>query len=184
VACVASRLLVKDSVQALKYSRRITSASGFSLAEVSVATALVGLFVSALVLMGSNLLSVLRSTKENANASQLLQERVEQLRIGNWLQITDASLVASKFLAADADSAGGFTLPVETVTIEAYPPNGTPAARIVRKNHNTVVVVANPNLKNERMVRVDVNLSWLGTPNQRPRSRATSTLIAKGGTSK
>ena len=106
------------------------------------------------------------------------------MRIASWLQITDATLVASRFLASDADSAAGLTRPVETITIEAYPPNGSPAVRIVRKNQLSLIVAANPNLKDERMVRVDVNLSWQGTPNQRTRSRATSTLIAKGGTSK
>lgn len=165
-----------------KWSR---SDGAFTLLETSVAVALVGIFISFLGVTNSNVLGLLRTAKDNVSASQALQERVEEMRIANWVQITDASYLANTLFAASASSTGTISKPVETITVSAYPAKvGFGVAKIVRQNNVTSVVSSNSALENERMVRVDVNLTWNGFPRNRQRVRAASVLVAKGGITK
>lgn len=163
------------------------SECGISLVEVTVAVAMAGLFISALTLMSSNILRLLRTAKDDVSASQALQERVEEMRIANWAQITDTTYLANTLLSTASDSTGGLANPVETVTVTAYRSTGadpTIRARVIRQNNAALIVTSNSNLKNERMVRVDIDLSWKGYPRSRQRERATTALIAQGGITK
>ena len=163
------------------------SECGISLVEVTVAVAMAGLFISALTLMSSNILRLLRTAKDDVSASQALQERVEEMRIANWAQITDANYLANTLLSTASDSTGGLANPVETVTVTAYRPTGadpTIRARVIRQGNAATIVTSNSNLTNERMVRVDIDLSWKGYPRSRQRQRATTALIAQGGITK
>lgn len=158
---------------------------GFTLIETSVAVALVGMFVSFLLATSSNVLGLLRTAKDNVSASQALQERVEEMRIANWVQITDAQFLADQLFPRSANSTQALSAPVETITVSAYPPKiGSTAAQVRREKNVTRVVSANLALKNERMVRVDVNLTWTGFPRNRPRARAATVLVAQGGITK
>jgi hypothetical protein len=158
--------------------------SGETLVEAAVAVATVGTFVAALTLMGSSLLGLIRTANENASVNQAIQERVEQMRIANWLQITDATYLASAF-AVSTDSGKPLNAPTETITVSAYPAKaGSTPVKVVRSNGSTQIVSSNADLANERMVRVDVSVAWKGFPRNRPRLRATTALIAKGGVSK
>src|SRR4051812_24205250 len=89
--------------------------SGETLLEAAVAVATVGTFVAVLTLMGSSLLALLRSANDGASVNQAMQERVEQMRIANFLQITDASYLQGA-LAAGSDSAKNQNAPTETIT--------------------------------------------------------------------
>jgi hypothetical protein len=172
-------------IASLPSAKRLTSQSGFSLLESAVATTLAGLFLSMLMVMSSNVLGLLRTSKDNVSASQALQERVEQMRIANWLQITDSDYLADALLAAGSDSAGNLGSPIETVTVSAYPAKaGFTAAQATRQNGTNQVISSNAALKDERMVRVDISLTWKGFPRNRQRVRATTALIAKGGIAK
>lgn len=161
--------------------------AGFTLLEAAVAVAIAGVFLSTLLAMSSNLLGLLRTAKDNISATQAMQERVERLRIANWLQITDASFLANALMATPSESTSGLGNPVETITVTAYR-NGvadpTVRAVVVRQNGGTRIVALNAALKDERMVRVDLDLRWEGFPRNRARQRATTTLIAKGGIAK
>jgi len=162
-------------------------AAGFTLIEAVVTVAMVGLFLSALMVMNSNVLALLRTAKDNASASQTVQERVERMRIANWVQITDANYIASTLLGNASASTGSLGNPVETVSVTGYRSTGdVPGmrAKVVRQNNATQIVLSNAALKDERMVRVEVNLTWRGFPRNRLRERATTALIAKGGITK
>ena len=161
--------------------------AGFTLLEAAIAVSIVGVFLSTLLAMSSNVLGLLRTAKDNVSATQTLQERVETMRIANWAQITNAAYLANTLLATPPDSSAGLGEPIETVTVTAYRDgvaDSTVRAEAVRQNGGTRVITANPALQNERMVRVDVQLRWRGFPNNRPRERVITTLIAKGGIAK
>jgi hypothetical protein len=163
------------------FSRR---PAGETLVEAAVAIATVGSFVAALSLMGSSLLALLRSANDGATVNQAMQERVEQMRIANFLQITDASYLQGA-LAAGSDSAKNLNSPTETITVSAYPAKaGSTPVQITRTNAGAQIVTSNPDLQNEKMVRVDISLAWKGFPRNRPRLHATTALIAKGGMAK
>ena len=145
--------------------RALRSECGVSLVEVTVAVAMAGLFISALTLMSSNILRLLRTAKDDVSASQTLQERVEEMRIASWGQITDAAYPANTLLSTAPDSTGGVANPVETVTVTAYRSTGadpTIRARVSLQNNSALIITSNSNLKDERMVRVDIDLSWKG----------------------
>lgn len=161
--------------------------AGVSLIEAAVAVTMAGLFISALLATSSNAFGLLRTAKDNISASQALQERVEKMRIANWLQITDVNYLANTLLASNSESTGGLADPIETITVTAYragAADATVRAEAIRQNNAPRIVLANTGLKDERMVRVDVSLTWRGFPRNRQRERATTALIAKGGITK
>jgi len=165
--------------------KRKSGSAAFTLIEVTVAIAMVGTFVSFLLATNSNVLGLLRTAKDNVSASQALQERVEQMRIANWVQITDAAYLKNTLFAANTNSTGALSTPVETITVSAHPARaGFATAQIVRQNNVTTIVSTNAALKDERMVRVDVKLVWKGFPRNRQRVRATTALVAQGGITK
>jgi uncharacterized protein (TIGR02598 family) len=165
--------------------RHALLAQGFTLLETSVAIGMLGLFIAMLMVMNSNILGLLRNSKDNVAASQALQERVEQMRIANWLQITDATYLSGTLFAAPGESAQALPGIVEKITVSAYPPKtGSLPAQVVRSNNATQIIKSNDLLKDERMVRVDLELTWKGFPRNRSRIRATTAIIAKGGITK
>ena len=161
------------------------SHDGFTLVETTLAIAMLAIFIAMLMVMNSNILGLLRNSKDNVAASQALQERVEQMRIANWLQITDATYLSGTLFSTPSESAGVLPSAVEKITVSAYPPKtGSVAARVVRSNGSAQIITSNDALKEERMVRVDLELTWTGFPKNRPRLRATTAIIAKGGITK
>ena len=148
--------------------------------EAVVAVATLGTFVAALTLMGSSLLALLRSANESATVNQAIQERVEQIRTAGWVQTTDPTYLQG-ILAAGSDSGKALTSPTETITVSAYPPNGSTPLEVVRSNGVSQTNSTNANLPKEQMVRVDLSVAWKGFPRSRPRLRATTVLLAKGG---
>jgi IS5 family transposase len=166
-----------------KFRRRLRIA-GYAMVEANIAIALVGSFISGMVVVNGNLLGMLKSMKESSASTQALQERVEQMRIANWAQITDANYVSTKLMNSSTASSNALAGVVETITISAYPdPTVTAAVKVKRQGAATQVVAANSDLDDQRMVQLQVELTWTGAE-KRPHSRATTALIAKGGISK
>ena len=158
---------------------------GFTLIETTLSITMLALFIAMLLVMNSNILGLLRNSKDNVSASQALQERIEQMRIANWAQITDADYLVDA-LQTNANSSA-MTLPgvIEKISISAYPPvAGSPAMQLTRSKGVARLVTPNTNLKEERMVRVDLELSWEGFPQKRRRLRMATATIAKGGITK
>jgi hypothetical protein len=137
-----------------------------------------------MIVVSSHVLGLFRSSQATIAANQTLQERMELIHTANWLQITDANYLATEFLSTDAKPTAGLTQPIETLTISAYPEKPGMVARLVRENHVTRVLVSNPLLKNERMVRVDLTLRWQGFPGNRERTRMTTSLVSRTGSIK
>ena len=96
------------------------SQDGFTLTETVVAAAISALFLSSLFTMNLSSMETIRSAKESTVASQVLQQRMESMRIANWHQITDAAWVRDNLLNIEA--AGGDQLKnlVETATLVPY----------------------------------------------------------------
>src|SRR4051794_35699525 len=119
--------------------------SGETLIEAVVAVATLGTFVAALMVMGSSILALLRSANESATVNQAIQERVEQIGMAGWVQSTDPPYLKG-VLAASSDSAAALPSPTETITVSAYPPNGSTPLQVVRSNGTTQTVSTNANL--------------------------------------
>ena len=144
---------------------------------------MVSTFVAAVMVMDANVLGLIKTGKETTSANQALQERVEQMRIANWVQITDASYVSTNLLNTATGSAVGLPGVTETLTVSsATSPSLTPA-KVTRSGNSVQVNTSNSALQNERLVRVDVKLVWNGM-DRRQHTRSTCALIAKGGIAK
>jgi hypothetical protein len=158
--------------------------AGFTLIETTLAIAMLGLFISMLLVMNSNVLGLLRNSKDNVSASQALQERVEQMRIANWVQISDTDYLKEKLLATSTGSASSLPDATETITVSAYPAKAGASVRVTRSKNAARIDSLNTALQQERMVRVDVELNWEGFPQKRRRTRVATAIIAKGGITK
>ena len=113
----------------MKFSAtRHAGTAGFSLIELNVATGMISAFVAAVMMMNANLLGIIKTAKESCSANQALQERVEQMRIANWTQITDANYIAANLLNTATGSAVGLPKLVETLTVTSPAHTSLPPA--------------------------------------------------------
>jgi Prokaryotic N-terminal methylation motif len=157
---------------------------GFSLLEVNIAVALTLIGLTGCFAANANLLGMLKAANQGASASQSIQERVEQMRIANWLQITDSNYLKTALLSSPTASARSLPGCTETLTLTAYPPpvsGGGPSTRLTGSN-GQVAIVSNDNaLKDNPMVKADWVVTWTVAGNQSVRTRSGSVLVAKGG---
>jgi hypothetical protein len=156
---------------------------GATILEAVLAGALIALFMAGLFEMNARNIQLLKTGKESFAATIVLEERLEQLRCGKWTEITSAAFVQT-ILAAPPSSGGQLPALSEQITITAYPPAAPPAAAItVTRSAAGAVAVASDNalMPKEDLVRVDLRVTWTGTPGQRTRTRELSTMIADRG---
>ena len=154
---------------------------GFTFVEVMGAAMLVAVFLSGAFYANSRGLNMLRSSRETAIASKILQERMEELRGMTWTDVTDSSSLKSNYATA-TDSAAGLApnILTETLTVTAWPTAGT-AIKITRSATGTVALVTdNVDLDVQSAVLITVRAAWTGA-GARSRVRETSTVIANGG---
>lgn len=157
---------------------------GFSILEANIAVALTLVSLAGCFAANANFMALLKSAEQAAAASQSIQERVEEMRIANWVQITDVNYLQNNLVSSP--TASEQTLPgcVETVTVSLYPPPPSGAAastKITRNNGQVVVESTDDTLKDTAMVKVDWLVSWKPRSDQTVRSRSGTVLVAKGG---
>src|SRR3954470_23282477 len=97
--------------------KRLASCAGFSLVENMLACMVIAIGLAGTYTLNSQTMSTLRMAKDEASASQVLQQRVEQMRIANWQRISSPTWLATGVLNAPADGSAGLTALNETVTI-------------------------------------------------------------------
>src|SRR5438094_4995794 len=93
---------------------------GFALIECTIATGISALFLSTLFLMNSSTMDTIQMARQSACASQVLQQRIESMRIANWHQVTDASWLLANLMNADAPGASQLKDMSETLTLVPY----------------------------------------------------------------
>src|SRR3712207_5115098 len=75
-----------------------TAQGGTTLLETSIAACTAAMFLGSLFTMNITAMKNIRVAREASSASQVLQQRVEAMRIANWHQITDPTWVSSNLL--------------------------------------------------------------------------------------
>ena len=154
--------------------------AAFALVETMTSVGVIALFIAAMIVMTSNVLGLLRSSRDTITASQSLQKRTEEIRMANWLQITNPAFLTTHVFTPPEESSLGLAGYTETITISPYPADPTVAnAKIIRKNGAWEVAATNPSLKNQRMVQVDVSVNWTGVPNSKYHTRTSTSLVAR-----
>lgn len=157
---------------------------GFSLLEANMAVALSLMTLAGCFAANANFLAVLKSSNQAASASQSVQERVEQMRIANWLQITDPNYVKTNLIGSATASARSLPNCTETLTLSAYPEpvsGGSTPTKLTRTGGEVTVISTNPSLKSTAMVKAEWTLAWKPSAAGPARSRTGTVLVAKGG---
>jgi uncharacterized protein (TIGR02598 family) len=164
---------------------RLRGQRGFSLIETTIAAGVSALFLVMLFSSNSASMQTLKMGRETACASQILQQRVESLRIANWHQITDAEWLKTNLL--DADAPGSELLKAETETLMLIPYGSSTAGNTqLTRTHgaSTTIVSRNEELLAESAVKIIWTVNYTGAPNDRARTRQTVAIVAKGGVAK
>jgi uncharacterized protein (TIGR02598 family) len=157
---------------------------GFSLIEATVAAAISALFLSSLFAMNIQSMEAIRSAKESTCASQVLQQRMESLRIANWHEITDAMWLRDNLLNADVPGSAQLNHLSETLTLVPYGSSNVGNTQLVRTGGSASVVNQNSNLLTENAVKVIWTLEYTGAPNDHAATRQIAAILAKGGVAK
>src|SRR5947209_1744671 len=158
--------------------------SGFALIECTIATAISALFLGSLFLMNSSAMDTIQMARQSACASQVLQQRIESMRIANWHQVTDTSWLTANLLNADAPGSNQLKNVSETVTLVPYGSNTVGNTQITRTNGGVSVVSSNSALLGENAVKIIWTVNYTGVPNDRTISRQVVAILAKGGVAK
>jgi hypothetical protein len=157
---------------------------GSTLIESAIAAAICALFLGSLFTVNTSTMETIRMARETACASQVLQQRVEALRIANWHQITDANWIRANLLNSDAAGSNGLKNVSETLTLAPYGSGSTSTTQLVRANGAATIVTQNSSLLTESAIKVIWTVNFTGAPNDRASTRQTVAILAKGGVAK
>src|SRR2546423_11086891 len=155
--------------------------TGFALIECTIATAISALFLGSLFLMNSSAMDTIQMARESACASQVLQQRIESMRIANWHQVTDGNWLATNLLNIDAPGANQLRAVSETLTLVPYGSSTVGNTQLTRTNGSVSIVSTNSALLGENAVKIIWTVNYTAAPNNRPISRQIVAILAKGG---
>jgi murein L,D-transpeptidase YcbB/YkuD len=158
--------------------------AGTTLIETTIAAAVSALFLGSLFSINTAAMQTVKMARETASASEILQQRIESLRIANWHQVTDATWLKNNLLNTAASGTAALKNVAEQLTLVPYGSATTGNTQLVRSTNGTVTIVNSQSLLPENAVEVIWTLTYSGTPNDRPMTRQVVTILAKGGVAK
>ncbi len=151
---------------------------GFTLVESIVAIAVGLLAMVVFYVSSSQALRLIRSGKQMANASQLVQMRLETIRLAtSWASVTTPSEL-QKLVTDVAPSSANLSDEAESYIVTPYPSNGS--SLTVARSVAGAMSSGGTDLSSQKCVMVTVTLSWSG-PAKSQRKCQLSTIITKGG---
>jgi len=144
-----------------RQSRRPTARSAFTLVELIVAMAVIGIVVVALYGGITTGYSSVRLARENLRATQILVEKMEAIRLYDWEQLTTPSFVASSF------------------SVPYDPADTTNTTKVIYSGQVSITPVSLPASYTNDMRLVTVQLTW--NTAGLPRTRQLSTYVCRTG---
>jgi type II secretory pathway pseudopilin PulG len=157
---------------------------GFALIECTIATAVSALFLGSLFLVNSSAMDTIQMARQSACASQVLQQRIESMRIANWHQVTDGNWLLTNLLNTDAPGASELKNMSETLTLVPYGSSTVGNTQLTRSGGSSSLVSNNTALLGESAIKVIWTVNYTAVPNDRAISRQTVAILAKGGVAK
>ncbi len=153
---------------------------GTTIIEATIAACTSAMFLGSLFAMNITSMKTLRTARQAAVASQVLQQRIETLRIANWHQMTDATWLKSNVLSKAVDGADFLGSANETVTLVPYD-SATPGNTQLTRTGQTAQIVSNTPLLAENAVKVIWTVAYTGGVQNATITRQAVAIIAKGG---
>lgn len=132
-----------------------TNQAAFTLIDVMVGMGVLGVVIVSLFASFTFGFNVVKSSRENLQATQILHEKMETIRVYNWNQTTQANFIPKNFKVSISNSPSFF--------------KGT-------------ILVTNSNVTetySDTLRQVIVTVNW--TNNNSLRSRSISTFVSKYG---
>ena len=163
---------------------RLTPQQGTTIIEATIAAGLSALFLGSLFAMNSSSMATIRMARDSACASQILQQRVESLRIANWHQITDAVWLKDNLLNVDAPGANQLKDEAESLMLIPYGSTTPGNTKLTRSHGSTTIENQNDALLGESMLKAVWTVTYLEPPLEQPVTRQTLVILAKGGVAK
>lgn len=167
-----------------KTRRSKAAAAGFTLLENVVACAVIAIGLAGTYLVNGQCMGVLRMAKDEASASQVLQQRIENLRIANWQRISSPTWIRDNILNAPADGAATLANLTEKVTITPYKGTLTTTNTFTRTGTTATAGAGNASLVTENSVAVTWDVTWTGVPQGKVHTRELIAVLGKGGIAK
>jgi len=164
--------------------QRQIARTAFALIECTIATAVSALFLGSLFLLNSSAMDTIQLARQAACASQVLQQRIEAMRIANWHQVTDAQWVLANLVNADAPGASQLNHISETLTVVPYGSSTVGNTQLNRTNGGASIVSNNTALLGESAIKVIWTVNYTASPGDRLISRQIVAILAKGGVAK
>jgi hypothetical protein len=160
-------------------------AAGFSIPEAVIAIGIGALAVAGGMAINQEQLRMVKSTRESNGASLALEERVEQLRLASWRQITNSDYLKATYFSGKPKSSKPLAGMTEHVTITAFPNAAACTPLEVERNPDgsTRILQSGSGLSDQRLAKVDVGLTWTGKDGRR-RTRELATVISNAGISR
>ncbi len=164
-------------VKARRSSRRATT-----LIECLATLAIFGVGIGGLMTFNTNQLRCVRSTHEVTAGSLCIQERVEQMRIANWRQMTDPAYVRDTFFAARPASASPISTIQEQLKVTAYPDAAVcPPLTVCRfADGQAQVISQGAGLALQSSAKAVLNITWTGQDG-RNRTLESVAILSNGG---
>lgn len=163
---------------------RSHATAGISLVETTIAAAIAALFLGSVFTLNISTMETIRSAKETIAASQVLQQRMESLRIANWQEITDADWVVANLLNTSAAGSAQLKNLSESMMLVPYGSSSVGNTLLNRTASGASIVNRDDDLLTENAVKVIWTVNYTGVPNDRATSRQAVVIIAKGGVAK
>jgi hypothetical protein len=143
----------------ISINSKTLKAAGFTVVEVTMAAGLSGLVLTSVLAGFSSAFDILQTARENLRATQIVQEKMETIRLYNWDQMSTPGFIPATFTSSSN--------PTNNTAGTIY--NGT----ITIKNAPVSEVYSN-NLK-----QVTVSLSW--TTGKTTHQRQITSFISQYG---
>ena len=140
--------------------RNRCSNAAFSLVEVTVAMAIIGTSVAAMLTGITSGFFTMKMARENLRATQIMLEKVETIRLYSWSQITNSGFIPTNFTAT-------------------YDPTRTNSQGLVYSGTMTIANAPVSSSYSNDLKMLTVHLSWQTGSIQR--DRQFSTFIALNG---
>jgi hypothetical protein len=149
-----------------------------------MAAGIAAVFLGSLFTINSSSMGTIKMARESASASQVLQQRVESMRIANWHQITDADWISANLLNVSAPGSADLKSISESVIISPYGSGNVGDTQLTRSGNSVVINHENAGLLTENAIKVTWTVNYTGAPNDRAITRQTVAILAKGGVAK
>jgi hypothetical protein len=161
------------------------SQHGFSIPEAVFAMGIGAIAVAGGMVVNQEQLRMVKSARQASGSFHLLEERVEQLRIASWRQITDSAYLKDTYFKVTPKSAKPLGSYVEYVSITAFPDASACAPLELERSEDGSVrlVSGGTGFDTQRLAKVTVGVTWKGNSN-RARSTDLATVISNGGISR